>query len=257
MGTLSKKRLKKLKERKQSLKDAGASGLIFIKANETKRLRPLPVNEDEEPGREVITMFLGDAYKGTFISPKSIGLPCALYEKYEELKESKDEDDEGLMEKLKPKNRFVVPCVVKKDKAGKEVDEAVGAKLAMLVKGAYQQMIDLFLDEDHGDFTDPKEGYDIKITRTGSTMTDTEYSVLPGKASILPKKYNKIYDTEEMLTKIIPSYEETQRILGKLLGSDDDEDGGGKKKKKKPASMEEKRKLLKKKKKVKKTSDDE
>ena len=251
MGTISKKRLKALKERKAALKDGGAGAFIFVKSNETKRLRPLPVDEDKEFGQEVITMFLGDAHKGTFISPKSLGLPCALYEKYEELKESKDEDDEGLMEKLKPKSRFVVPAILKKDKLGKEVDEQTGVRLALIVKAAYQQLIDLFLDEEQGDFTDPEKGYDIKLTRTGSGMTDTEYGIIPCKPSPLPKKYNKIYNVEEMLQKVMPTYEETQKILNKLLGTDDED--GGKKKKKKP-SLEEKRKLAKKGKKKKPSS---
>lgn len=246
MSTLSKNRLKKLKARKAALRDSGGSNLVFVKANETKRIRPLPVGEDDEPGREIITMFLGDAFKQTFISPKTLGQPCALYEKYEELKNSKDEDDEGLLDKLKPKSKFVAPVIVKKDKLGKEVDEQTGARLCVLVKGAYQQMIDLFLDEEQGDFTDPKNGYDLKLTRTGSGMTDTEYSIIPCKQSPLPKKYNKTYNVEEMLQKVIPSYEQTQEILAKLLGT-----SVKKKKKKKGSSLDEKRAGLKKKKKKK------
>lgn len=244
---INKKLLKKLKARKQALKDSGASNLIFVKANETKRIRPLPVGEENEFGMEIITMFLKDAHKGTFISPKSLGEKCALYEKYMELKESKDEDDAGLLELLKPKKKFVVPAILKKDKAGKIVDEQTGVRLAMLPSGSYQEMINLFMDEDNGDFTDPTEGYDLKITRTGSGQFDTEYSVLPGKKSSIPKKYNKIHNIEEMLRGIIPSYEETQTILAKLLGEEDDDEPRRKKKKK--VTLNDRRRMLKKKKK--------
>jgi len=56
--------------------------------------------------------------------------------------------------------------------------------------GGNKKFIDLVIgaidDEDYGDITDPKHGHDIKIKRTGATMTDTryDYTIRPMESSI-------------------------------------------------------------------------
>lgn len=236
MGEISAERRKLLLRRKKKLKESGGKGaFLFCKANETIRFRPLPVPEDEEFGMEVIQFFLGQEIKGV-ISPKSIGMPCAIYEKWLDLKDSKDEDDKSLANKLSPKKKYVVPVIKKKDKLGQEVDKATGVKLLQLAGKAYQQMVDLFLEPEQGDFTNTREGYDLKLTRTGSGQFDTEYSVVPCKPSKTPQEYRTVIDLKEMLSKAIPTYKETQEILNKFLGLDGDEDERPRKKKKKKTS---------------------
>ena len=250
---LSKERRKKLLARKKKLKDGGKGNLLFVKADTTLRVRVLPVEDSEEPAREVMQFYFSKE-QGGIISPKTLDQPCPVLEKYEELKESKDEDDVELAGKLRPKVKFVVPVIVKKDKAGKEVDEQTGVKLMLVPKGVYQSMIDLFLEPEQGDFTDPKKGYDLKITRTGSGQFDTEYSVVPCKPSPIPSKYNKTYSIDELLAKEVPSYEAAQEALNKFLGVDnddeDDDDDTRKKLKKKKKDLSKKEGFKKKKKKL-------
>ena len=75
-------------------------------------------------------------------------------EKYLELKESKDEDDKLLAKKLVPKRKYVIAVVAYKDEKGKEVDEQNIDKPMLIPKQAYQDIIDLYLDEDEwGDMT--------------------------------------------------------------------------------------------------------
>lgn len=250
---LNKALKKKLLKRKQKLKESGKGNMLFIKADTTLRVRVLPVGAEEEPAREVMQFYFSKE-QGGLISPKTIDQPCPILEKYEELKDSKDEDDVELAGKLRPKVKFVIPVIVKKDKAGKEVDKQMGVKLMMIPKGVYQSIIDLFLEPEQGDFTDPKTGYDLKVTRTGSGQFDTEYSVVPCKQNLLPKEYNKTYNIEELLTKEIPSYESAQEALNKFLGvdnedEDEDEDESPKAKRLRLKRREEKR-LKKKKKKL-------
>lgn len=233
MAKLSKERIKKLKARKKKIdENSGQSGLLFIKANSTLRVRALPVDENEEFGMEVIQFYLGAEIKGV-LSPHTIGQPCALYQKWQELKNSKKAADKELADKMKPKTKYVIPVIKFSDTKGSAVDERTGVRLLLVTSGPYQKMVDYSLDAEHGDFTDPVEGYDFKITRTGSTMTDTEYSVLNCKSTALPKKYNKIYAVGELLAKELPSYEETKDILKKYMGSEDEEEAPKKKKKKK------------------------
>lgn len=249
MSKLNLARKKKLLAQKQKLKESSeGSIMLYFKADQTLRIRPLPVKEDDTFGMEIVYFYPNADIKGV-ISPMTFGEPCALYEKYEELKESKDEGDKELATALKPKRKFVVPCISYVDTAGKQVDEKKGVRLAQLAPGQYQDMIDLYLDDEQGDFTDPVKGYDLKITRTGSGQFDTEYSIVPGKPSALAKKYNKIYNTEELLRKAVPSYEETQSILAKFLGEDEDSGSSSKKVSSKKQKFMEKsgKKILKKK----------
>lgn len=239
MAEISKELRKKLLRRKKKLKESSGKGdFIFIKPNTTIRFRPLPVPEDEEFGMEVIQFYLGQEIKGV-ISPKTVGQPCALYEKWLELKDSEDEDDKNLASKLAPKKRYVVPVIKKKDKLGLEVDTQTGVRMILLAGGAYQQMVDLFLDPEQGDFTNTLEGYDIKLTRTGSGQFDTKYSTIPCKPSKTPKEYRGVIDLKEMLTKALPTYKETKELLNKFLGLDEGDERPTKKKKKKSSRYEE------------------
>lgn len=228
-------RRKKLKARKKKMDEAASGGdMIFIKADSTVRVRALPVDENEEFGLEIVHFYLNQELKGV-ISPATFGLPCALMEKHNKLLKSKDPDDKELANgALKPKRKYVVPVIKYLDTKGTKVDEKNSPKLIQLVNQAYQAMVDYSLDAEHGDFTDPKEGYDLKITRTGSGQYDTEYTVMNCKNTPLPKKYNKVYDIEEMMKKSLPTYEETQDILAQFMGEDDKP-----KKKKKKGSTEE------------------
>lgn len=217
MAEISKELRKKMLKRKKEIKDSGGQkGLLFIKANETIRVRPLPVGPDNEPGMEMIQYYLGGDLKGV-ISPKSVGEPCALFEKYEALKAKGNEDDAGILEKLKPKKKYVIPVVKKVSKTDKSVDDKTGVRLLVITAGVYQQLIDLFMDPEQGDFTDPSEGYDVKISRTGTGKTDTEYSVIPCKPSSMPEKYHKVQDVEALLRKVVPTYEETKAYVSQIL----------------------------------------
>lgn len=233
---MNEARRKKLKARKKKLKEQSEGNLmLYIKADETIRVRPLPVDENEEFGLEIIHFFLGAELKGC-VSPMTFGLPCAIHEAYTKFKNSKDEDEKELAGKLKPKRKYVVPVIKFEDLKGKKVDEKAGVKLLQVTGGLYQSMVDYSLDSEHGDFTDPVEGYDLKFSRVGSTMTDTEYSVMNCKPTPLPKKYNKVWSTKELLTPELPTYAETKELLRKFLGEPEETVKKKKKKKKKPSA---------------------
>lgn len=238
---------KKLEKRQKSLKERSSqkNGLILFKADTTTRLRPLPVGETEEPGREIVYFYLGQNVKGV-ISPATFKEPCPIMDYYNKISASKKEDDKALAATMKPKQRFALAVIKYKDLKGQEVDEQTGVKLTLLSMGQYQDLIDLFLDtEEWGDFTDVKNGYDLKFTRTGSGQFDTEYSTKPCQKSRTPQKYRTTINLEELIRKEIPTTEELKDKLNTFLGrsdDDDDEDNGRDK-------ILKKKKLLKKKKK--------
>lgn len=223
----------KMLARKKKLEEKGSgNGLIFPKEG-TLRMRIKSPGDDQELGMEVVQFYIPGV--GGVISPATFDEPCPFMEKYEELKQSKDEDDKELAKRLIPRRRYVIGGIIYKDDKGNGVDYE-GQNRGVLIAGAvYQDIIDLYLDEDEaGDMTDPVTGYDIKITRSGSGKFDTTYSVRQCKSSKLDKKYRSELDLEKIVRDQIKPYDELEEELNKFLNEspDDDEDEAPKKKKK-------------------------
>lgn len=234
----------KMLARKKKLEEKGSgNGLIFPKEG-TLRMRIKSPGDDQELGMEVVQFYIPGV--GGVISPATFDEPCPFMEKYEELKQSKDEDDKELAKRLIPRRRYVIGGIIYKDDKGTGVDYE-GQNRGVLIAGAvYQDIIDLYLDEDEaGDMTDPVTGYDIKITRSGSGKFDTTYSVRQCKPSKLDKKYRSELDLEKIVRDQIKSYDELEEELNKFLNEspdDGDEDDAPKKKKKSSVDKANKKK---------------
>lgn len=218
-------REKMLARKKDLEKRGGGWGMIYPKEG-TIRVRIKSRGADEELGIEVVQFYLGPK-DGGIISPATFDEPCPFMEKFQELKNSDDPDDKALASKLVPRRRYILGVIAYKDTKGKEVDPDKIDKPMMVPRSVYQDIIDLYLDEeDWGDMTDPVEGYDIKITRTGTGKNDTSYSVSPCQKTKLDKKYLGEVDLEKAIRANILSYEELEEKLASFLneGDDDDED---------------------------------
>ena len=209
----------KVQDRRKKLKDrSSGSGMVYIKADTTIRVRILNTGDENEFIKEVVYFYLGSEIKGV-ISPATFGEPCAIMEKYQELKSSSDSDDKELAKKFSPKPKFLAGIGQYKDVKGKEVEGDSFGKLILLTSGLYEETTDLFLDEEEwGDMTDWDKGYDLKYSRKGSGKMDTEYSVTACQKTKCPKEFKKPFDLEAAVRKHVPSYEDTQEIIQKYLG---------------------------------------
>ena len=160
----------KLLARKKKLAEKGTGNSFVFPKNGTLRIRIVSAGPNEEFGLEIIRFYLGDH---SVYSPATFGEACPIMEKYDQLKASKDEDDKILAKNLIPSRRFVIPALIYKDEKGKELDYDSKPRLVMVPSSVYQDIIELYLDEDEaGDMTDPKTGYDIKIDRSGTGQFD-------------------------------------------------------------------------------------
>lgn len=213
----------KLAKKREDLKRSGPGKFVIFKEG-TKRIRILPVGEENEWALEVVYFYLGTKGTPAIISPATFGEKCAIMQAYQKMSESKSEADRNFAKKFKPGRRFMAPCIVYKDDAGREIDKENGVKLALFTGGLYQEAIDMYLDDDNGDFTDVLNGYDLKIKRTGKSQMDTEYKLLKGKNSKLDKEYRKQVDLEAMVRGIIPPYSETKSLLDEYLNITDVEE---------------------------------
>lgn len=208
----------KMLQRKKQLESRGNSTGILYPKEGTMRVRLISQGPDKEIGLEIIQFYLGNKIGG-IISPASFDEPCPFMEKYKELKDSKDESDNSLAGLLVPRRRYIVGGTCYKDEKGKEVDPERIRKPILIPSSVYQGIIDLYLDEDDwGDMTDKEEGYDIKISRTGSGKNNTVYSVnpCPGRKP-LNSKYVEDMDLESIIRKGLKSYEELEDLLNEYL----------------------------------------
>lgn len=219
-------------KRKEDLAKRGSTGaLIFVKEGVT-RIRVKSQGDDEELGVELIQFYLGKDI-GSVISPATFGEECPFMEAYKKLKASSKDSDKELAGQIVPKSRYVIGGIGYKDEKGKEVDPEKVDKAFLVTRSVYQDIIDLYLDEDEwGDMTDLEEGYDIKITRAGSGKMDTTYSVSPCQKKALPSKYQGNIDLAAIVRGQIKPYDELETTLKNYLsemGADDDEDDAPKK----------------------------
>lgn len=234
----------KMLARKKALESKGNSGGLVFPKEGTTRVRIKSPGDDQELGFEVVQFYLQGI--GGFISPATFDEPCPFMEKYQQLKESNDEDDKELAKKLVPRRRFIIGGIIYKDDKGTEVDYEGQDKGVLIAGSVYQDIIDLYLDEDEaGDMTDPINGYDIKITRSGSGRFDTTYSVRACKPTKLDKAYRKPMDLEKIVRNQIKSYDELEEELNKFLNEspvDDDDAPVEKISKKKKVTSDKKKK---------------
>lgn len=234
----------KLLARKKKLAEKGTSSAFIFPKNGTTRVRILSAGPDNEPALEVVRFYVNGH---SVFSPATFEEPCPFMEEYKRLKDSKDEDDKRLAKKLVPSRRYVLGCIIFKDAKGQEMDYSGEPRLLMVPSSVYQDIIEYWLDEDEaGDMTDPKTGYDIKIERSGSGQFDTTYSVRACKPTKIDKALLKSVDLEELVKKEIKSYDELEQELNEFLNNapaaeDDDEDEKpAKKAKKEKSSKKEK-----------------
>jgi hypothetical protein len=229
---------KRLRARKEELAKKGGNGQFFFFKEGTHRMRILPAPPEEEFAVEAIYFFINKEIGG-IISPATFGEPCALMKAYLKLKESPKDEDKEMAKNIAPRKRYFIAMYKYKDEKGKKIDKESGVRLAILTNQQYTDVIDLYLDDEAGDMTDPKEGYDLKFKRTGAGQYDTEYTTLRCNPTPIAKEFKgKIHNPITMVKKVMPSYEETLEMVKKILGT------SGKKKK---SSKEDNKTKLKKK----------
>ena len=240
----------KLLARKKKLAEKGTSSAFIFPKNGTTRVRILSAGPDNEPAIEIVRFYVNGH---SVFSPATFEEPCPFMEEYKRLKDSKDEDDKKLAKKMVPSRRYALACLIFKDAKGQEMDYNGEPRLLMVPSSVYQDIIEYWLDEDEaGDMTDPKTGYDIKIERSGSGQFDTTYSVRACKPTKIEKSLLKTVDLEEMVRSQIKSYDELESELNDFLNNDtssedEDDEKPVKKKKADKAKSSKKEKSAKKK----------
>jgi len=155
------------------------------------------------------------------LAPYQFGRPDPIQELINKLRDDTDNKESyELAKKLYPKMRAYAAVIVRGE-------EDKGVRLWAFGKQVYQSLLNIMLDEDYGDITDPKTGRDVKVTCTkanGKTYSSTD--VMPrGKSSLLSESPDKskqwlsnIPNLDELFTE--KSYEELEKIVNDWLNGD-------------------------------------
>jgi len=158
------------------------------------------------------------------LAPYQFGKPDPIQELITKLRDDGSKESYELAKKLYPKMRSYAPVVVRGE-------EDKGVRLWAFGKTVYQSLLNIMLDEDYGDITDPSEGRDIKVVCNkppGRMWAMTE--VRPrGKNTALStdtpqatKWMQSIPDLDDLFT--CRTYEELEKIVNDWLNGDDDSD---------------------------------
>ncbi len=143
---------------------------------------------------------------------------CMVCRKADKLKTTGNPADYDKAKSLFPRRRIYANVIDRRD-------EETGPKVFAFGKKVWEQLKVLRSDEDvGGDFTHPEEGFDVIINRVGTGMTDTEYTVIPGRTS--PLGDLEWIDQQGSLARFAAILSEEE--MRKRLGGKDKKEGGGK-----------------------------
>ena len=93
------------------------------------------------------------------LAPYQFNNPDPIQELINKLRDDGSKESYELAKKLYPKMRSYAPVIVRGE-------EEKGVQIWSFGKTVYQTLLNYMLDEDYGDITDPKDGFDIKVSCT-------------------------------------------------------------------------------------------
>jgi len=144
--------------------------------------------------------------------------PCPLCDFAKKLFSTKNEADRQIALDVRAKKRYFFNCIVRGEENKGVRILAVGVKL-------YTKIIEALVNEEIGDITDPKNGYDLVIKKKqiggyanyDSSEFARKSSLLSDNIEEIKKWYAERFDLEEQISACM-SYEDLKQVL---------ENGGG------------------------------
>lgn len=206
----------------------------------TVRFLGFPKN-DGSPFKE-LWFYYGIGDSSGLLTLHQFGKPDPIQELINKLRADESKDSYEIAKKLYPKMRAYGAIVVRGE-------EDKGVRLWSFGKTVYQDLLNIMLDGDYGDITDPKKGFDIKVTcekMPGKQFADTKVRARPNPSPLsddpktskewldsipnldelyVPKEYSELKSiVENWLTPNRSDKPETSRGLAKETSHLDDDD---------------------------------
>ena len=157
------------------------------------------------------------------LAPYQFGKPDPINELIQKLKDEGTKESYEMAKKLYPKMRCFAAVIVRGD-------EDEGVRLWAFGKMVYQNLLNIMLDPDYGDITDPDGGHDIKVTvskQAGKKWAMTDVMPRPKNTSLGTKKQMKEWTTtipnlDDVYT--MKTYEQMENIINAWLHGDEETD---------------------------------
>lgn len=203
-----KKKLAQVKEG-----NSGGGGADFWTPKDGRNvIRILPAAEGQEFYAESRVRYqVGPNNKMVTVPLNSSTANCPIHAYVDTLYKSKDPDDEKLAKRMSAKTRYYFNVI---DRSVEPGQEGYGDVLVFGCGSTiFTDILSIVVDPDYGDITDPSEGYDIIITKSGKKL-DTEYKTVarPKQTEIGIKDWKeKLNDLSKFASP--KSYEEREAIL--------------------------------------------
>ena len=187
----------------------------------TVRLISFPENEGQ-PFKELWFYYNIPGQRG-LLAPYQFQKKDPIQELITKLRDEGTKESYEMAKKLYPKMRVYAAVIIRGE-------EEKGPQIWGFGKTVYQSLLNYMLDEDYGDITDPKEGFDIKVTCTkqaGRQWAMTEVRPRPrttplSKDTKQAKEWTSNIPNPEDIFQC-KSYDELTKIVNDWLNSDSDE----------------------------------
>jgi hypothetical protein len=164
------------------------------------------------------------------LAPNQFGKPDPVQELITKLRDDGAAGDKSayeLAKKLYPKMRCFAPVVVRGQ-------ESEGVKLWAFGKQTYEELLNIMLDDDYGDITDPVTGRDIKVRTYKKPNTQWAISDITPRPKVSPLSEEKTQAKEWMNSIPDPndlyelkSYEQLEKIVNDWLNGDEERESDG------------------------------
>lgn len=161
------------------------------------------------------------------LAPYQFNKPDPIQELITKLRDDGAKESYELAKKLYPKMRCYAPVIVRGE-------EDKGVRIWSFGKTVYQSLLNIMLDEDYGDITDPEDGRDVKVicTKAPGRMWATTEVRPRGKSSPLSSDSkqtqnwtNNIPDLSDMFE--LKSYDELEKIVNDWINGEDSDSSTG------------------------------
>lgn len=210
--------LAKLKETKEKLNKSGGRSEYWKPEDGKNTIRVLPAKSGDEFFVEVHTHYKIGFDEKSVICKKTHEKECPICKELDKLSKGSKKDAE-LAKDMRAKKAYYLQIVTH--------DEPDKVKLYPAPKTVFEKIIDILLDPDYGDITDPEEGREITIERSGKGLK-TKYTVLP------KPKATELEDFDELKEQMVDftdweylkemSDEDMMKIYYSEEGDEDDDE---------------------------------
>ena len=219
--------LKKMQQRLNSLKNKGGGSNNFWRPQDGEQTIRIVPTADGDPFKDYWFHYnVGD--NPGFLSPKrNFGEDCPLDSFVRNLWQEGTEDSKRMAKKLSARQRFFAPVLVRGE-------EGQGVRVWGFGKQVYETILNLVLNPEYGDITDPEAGTDLVITYgkpagasfpvTNITPRRRSSALCEGGPEQCRELLESVPDFDEVFAGSRKTFAEVQTMLDEFLLWEDPEE---------------------------------